>query len=204
MTESGNEKLHAFEHQALAHLDALVCFGLRLRRNAAAADELVHYTYLKAYRCWDKYQQITHVRDWLFRIMKNANIESYRHEQKQPSRVVSARISPSLSGQLPVARTNAFPARMSDKHSDDDLIAAISGLPRQYRAVVVLSEVQGWTPKQIAGFVDCSPGTVRSRLHRGRLLLHARLFAQAMGRGSCPREYILQKPCMEKSATRKL
>ena len=84
MTVNKNEKQRAFEGEALAHADLLYNFALRMTGNPADADDLVQETYLKAYRFWDKYEQGTNIRAWLFRILKNSYINRYRKESKEP------------------------------------------------------------------------------------------------------------------------
>ena len=87
MTGCTNEKQRAFEQQAIPHTDGLYRFGMRLTGNCADADDLVQETYLKAYRFWDKYDQGTNIRAWLFRILKNSFITLYRKESKTPDMV---------------------------------------------------------------------------------------------------------------------
>ena len=161
MTDCRSEKVRAFEQQALAHRGVLYRFGVRLTGNAADADDLVQETYLKAYRFWDKYDQGTNVRAWLCRIMKNSFINLYRSKSRRPEMVDYSEI---------VKPTSVYHIAVSD-------------LREMFRTVVILSDIEGFTYEEIARRVGCPLGTVRSRLHRGRTLLHSALYDYARERG---------------------
>lgn len=177
-------KQREFETEALPHADLLYNYALRMTNNAADADDLVQETFLKAFRFWDKYEKGTNIRAWLFRIMKNSYINRYRREAKEPDTVDYEEIQNFY---------NAIRDEKSDTHDtpesafgnllDDDLAGAISALPEDFRTVVILCDIEGLTYEEIAEFLDCPLGTVRSRLHRGRSLLRARLLKYAKDRG---------------------
>jgi RNA polymerase sigma-70 factor (ECF subfamily) len=144
----------------------------------------VQETYLKAYRFWDKYEPGTNIRAWLFRILKNSYINRYRKESKAPDTVdfedvqnyyPSIRDEGSESGDL---QGNVF-----NRLLEDDVSQAIAELPDDFRTVVILCDIEGLTYEEIAAFVDCPLGTVRSRLHRGRKMLRTRLLTYARERG---------------------
>ncbi len=177
-------KQREFETEALPHADLLYNYALRMTNNAADADDLVQETFLKAFRFWDKYEKGTNIRAWLFRIMKNSYINRYRREAKEPDTVDYEEIQNFY---------NTIRDEKSDTHDtpesafgnllDDDLAGAISALPEDFRTVVILCDIEGLTYEEIAEFLDCPLGTVRSRLHRGRSLLRARLLKYAKDRG---------------------
>ena len=179
------ERLRAtFERDAIPHMDALYNFAIRMTVDAAEAQDLVQETFLKAFRFFDKFEQGTNCKAWLFRIMKNSYINRYRKAQKSPETVdydaveefyYSIRASGSDDGDLSELLFNNI--------LDDEVTAAIERLPEDFRTVVILCDIEGFTYEEIAEFVDCPVGTVRSRLHRGRKLLRAELIAYATNKG---------------------
>lgn len=184
-----SEKQKAFEREALPHANLLYNFALRMTNNAADADDLVQETYLKAYRFWDKYEQGTNIRAWLFRILKNSYINRYRKEAKEPDTVDYDDVKNFYASiRDESADPNDLQEAIFGNLLDDDVAKAIAELPEDFRTVVILSDIEGLTYEEIAAFVDCPLGTVRSRLHRGRKLLHAKLLKYAKSRG-----YVAQK-----------
>jgi RNA polymerase sigma-70 factor (ECF subfamily) len=178
------QKQHEFEVEALPHSDLLYNYALRMTNNAADADDLVQETFLKGFRFWEKYEKGTNIRAWLFRIMKNSYINHYRKESKEPDTVDyedvqnfydTIRDAGSDSSDLHVS---AFGNLL-----EDDVATAIAELPEDFRTVVILCDIEGLTYEEIAEFLDCPLGTVRSRLHRGRSLLRVRLTKYAKERG---------------------
>jgi RNA polymerase sigma-70 factor (ECF subfamily) len=173
-----------FESEALPHAGLLTNFALRMTNNAADADDLVQETFLKAYRFWDKYEKGTNVRAWLFRIMKNSYINRYRREVKEPDTVDYDEIQNFYS----TIRDESAGSGGSQELAfgsllDDDVASAIAALPEDFRTVVILCDIEGLTYEEIAEFLDCPLGTVRSRLHRGRSLLRTKLLQYAKDRG---------------------
>lgn len=187
MTIRKSDKQRAFESEALVHTDLLYNFALRMSGNAADADDLVQETYLKAYRFWDRYEPGTNIRAWLFRILKNSYINRYRKESKEPNTVDYDEISNFYALiRDESADPNDLQEAVFGNLLDDDVSSAVSNLPEDFRTVVILCDIEGLTYEEIAQFVDCPLGTVRSRLHRGRKLLHASLFEYAKDRGYVP------------------
>lgn len=183
MTACKTEKVKDFEQQALAHMGVLHRFGVRLTGNAADADDLVQETYLKAYRFWDKYDQGTNIRAWLCRIMKNSFINLYRGKSRRPEMVDYSEIVKPTSVHHIAADALEQQEPVPESHLDDDVTSAVSGLREMFRTVVILSDIEGLTYEEIARRVGCPLGTVRSRLHRGRTLLHSALYDYARQRG---------------------
>ncbi len=184
MTVYKSEKQQAFEKEALAHTDLLYNFALRMTGNSADADDLVQETYLKAYRFWDKYEQGTNIRAWLFRILKNSYINRYRKESKEPDTIDYDEIKNFYTSIRDVSTDpNDLQETVFGNLLDDEVSSAVSDLPEDFRTVVILCDIEGLTYEEIAQFVDCPLGTVRSRLHRGRKLLQARLADYARVRG---------------------
>lgn len=181
---SVGDKQREFKSEALPHMDFLYNYALRMTYNAADAEDLVQETFMKAFRFWDSYEKGTNIRAWLFRIMKNAYINRYRKEKKEPetveyddvqnyynnvrdSTVESGNVQETLFGNL----------------LDDQVAKAIAELPDDFRTIVILCDIEELTYEEVAEFIDCPIGTVRSRLHRGRKLLRAKLLEYAKKRG---------------------
>jgi RNA polymerase sigma-70 factor, ECF subfamily len=183
MATGRNEREQAFEEQALVHTDELHRCGLRLTGNAADADDLVQETYLRAYRFWEKYEQGTNVRAWLFRIMRNCFINSYRKQSKAPTMKMYDETVPQVLADHDTEDTHTLKGLELHHHFDDEVAVAILDLAEEFRAVVVMSDIDGMTYQEIAGLVECPLGTVRSRLHRGRRLLQAKLSSYAQTHG---------------------
>jgi len=152
--------------------------------NADDARDLLQETFLKAFRFWDKYEKGTNVRAWLFRIMKNTYINVYRKVVKEPDTVDYN----DIQNFYDVIRENSTDSndlqeKLFGHLLDDDVTKALEALPEEFRTVVILCDIEGLTYEEIAEFVECPVGTVRSRLHRGRKLLYAKLFEYAKKRG---------------------
>lgn len=173
-----------FEHQALPHMDVLYNYALRLTANADDASDLLQETFLKAYRFWDKFEQGTNLRAWLFRIMKNTYINLYRKEVKEPDKVDYAEIE-SYYNNIRDESTddNDLQQKIFGQLLDDDVSKALESLPEEFRTVVILCDIEGLAYEEIAEFLQIPVGTVRSRLHRGRKLLYTRLYDYAKERG---------------------
>ena len=179
------KKKHAeFEAEALPHMDVLYNFALRTTGNQDDAHDLLQETYLKAYRFWDKYEKGTNIRAWLFRIMKNSYINRYRKETKEPDKVDYEDIE-NFYNTIRAESTdpNDLQKQLYGNLLGDEVTKALQELPDDFRTVVILCDIEGLTYEEIAEFVECPIGTVRSRLHRGRKLLQAQLFEYAKQQG---------------------
>ena len=175
-----------FEEQAMEHMSSLYTAALRMTRNAADAEDLVQETYLKAYKYYDKFEEGTNLKAWLFKILKNTFINSYRKKQQAPPKADFADIEESFetivrddSGQQ--ARTPE--EELLEKVLDEDVQHAIEELPHDYRMVVLLADLEGFSYKEIADILEIPVGTVMSRLYRGRRLLEEALLKYARGHG---------------------
>jgi RNA polymerase sigma-70 factor (ECF subfamily) len=179
------EKRKSFEREALPHMDALYRTALRMTKNENDAEDLVQETFAKAYRFWDKFEKGTNARAWLFKIMTNIFINEYRSKSRAPVSVNVDDIDDNfLYGQLAVAGPAEDPERQFfAKIFDDDVKKAIEELPDDFRMVVVLSFLEGFSYQEIAEICDLQLGTVKSRLHRGRKLLQKKLFDYAVKNG---------------------
>ncbi|MBL0173981.1 MAG: sigma-70 family RNA polymerase sigma factor [Ignavibacteria bacterium] len=173
-----------FEREALPHMDALYNFALRMTGDPDDADDLLQETFLKAYRFFDKFEKGTNCKAWLFRIMKNSFINIYRKVTKEPDKVDYDDVEEFYhSIRAESADSNDLQEKLFSNLLDDDVSRALEGLPGEFRTVVILCDIEGFTYEEIAEFVECPIGTVRSRLHRGRKMLRVKLLAYAKDRG---------------------
>jgi RNA polymerase sigma-70 factor (ECF subfamily) len=184
--ESGNnKKREKFDKEALIHLDALHRTALRMTRNENEAEDLVQETFLKAYRFWDKFEEGSNCRAWLFKIMTNIFINNYRAKSRTPQVVELQDVDDNfLFGQLSALGPSENPEQhFFAKVFDDDVKKAIEELPEDFRLVVVLSFLEGFSYEEIAEIAGLQIGTVKSRLHRGRKLLQKSLWEYAIKNG---------------------
>ncbi|PZP16546.1 MAG: RNA polymerase [Brachybacterium faecium] len=160
-----------FETEALSHLDSLYGGALRMTRNPADAEDLVQETFMKAFRASDRFTPGTNMRAWLYRIMTNTYISTYRQKQRRPKESWTdtvedwqlAEVESHTSKGLRSAETEAL-----DHLPDSAVKDALAELREDYRMAVYLADVEGFAYKEIAEIMDTPIGTVMSRLHRGR------------------------------------
>lgn len=173
-----------FDEEAMPHMSLLRNYAYKITGNQLDADDLLQETYLRAFRFFDKFERGTNCKAWLFRIMKNLFINKYRKNQKEPGKVDYGEIE------------NFFDNIRSDKIDstdlqekvfsnllDDDMTNALNSLQDDFKTVVILCDLEGLSYEEIADFVQCPIGTVRSRLHRGRKMLQQKLYDYAKQRG---------------------
>ena len=173
-----------FEEELFPHMDALKTFAFHHSYNEEDANDLVQETYLKAHRFIDKYIEGTNAKAWLFKILKNAYINEYRKKSKRPTKVdfediVSYHDSEDSSGTGYLdLREEIFENMMGD-----EVTVAINSLPIDFRTVVLLCDVEGFTYEEISKIIDVPIGTVRSRLFRARNMLKEKLkkYAENLG-----------------------
>ncbi len=171
-----------FEQEAMVHTDALYRTALRMTKNPSDAEDLVQETLLKAYRSFDRFEQGTNAKAWLFKIMTNTFINNYRAKQKESTSVSFDDIDDSvMHTQLPglVAESSDPEKEFFNKIIDRDVVAAIEKLPEEFRMVVVLAFNEGFAYQEIADIMGIQVGTVKSRLHRGRKILQKLLWEYA-------------------------
>ena len=176
-----------FQEEALPLLDSLYGGALRMTRNPADAEDLIQETMLRAYRSFDRFEPGTNLKAWLFRIMTNAYINTYRKKQREPQKVSQDEVEDFDLYQELKDHDPQFSATpetiVLDSLVDSDITDAIDELPEQFRLAVVLSDVEGFTYAEMAEIMDVPMGTVMSRLHRGRKALQKRLWDLARDRG---------------------
>lgn len=184
LTNQEIQKQEDFEEEIVPHLDAMYNFALRLTSDPSDAEDLVQDTIVKAFRFFSSYEKGTNAKAWLFRILKNSYINNYRKQSKQPNQVDYDEVS-EFYETIRADRTDTsdLEDKMFRELVDDDISQALDELPEDFRTVVLLCDVEGFTYEEIANMLDVPIGTIRSRLHRGRNLLKAQLKEYAEKRG---------------------
>jgi RNA polymerase sigma-70 factor (ECF subfamily) len=177
-----------FADQAMEFMPSLYTAALRMTRNPADAEDLVQETYLKAYRGFHTFQAGTNLKAWLYRILTNTFINSYRAKKRKPEQadvedVEDLYLYHRLGGLEAAVAGRSAEDEVLDHFTDADVKSAIEALPENFRMAVLLADVEGFSYKEIAEILDIPIGTVMSRLHRGRRALQKALFDFGMDRG---------------------
>ena len=177
-----------FEETALEYLTPLFNLALNLTRNRKDAEDLVQETYLRAYRFFGSYQPGTHIKAWLFRILRNTFINRYRAQKVRPDEVDFSKVELAyervvdeqfLQANRPVSPEDA----LMNGVLDEEIETAMARLPEEYRSVVIMALVEDLSYKEIASALSIPLGTVMSRLHRGRKMLQNQLLEYARKKG---------------------
>lgn len=177
-------KQREFNTEMIPHMDSLYNFAIRLANDPSDAEDLVQDTIVKAYRFFSSYERGTNAKAWLFRILKNSYINNYRKQSKQPYKVDYDEISTYYeSVRSERSDTTDMEQIMYRELLDDEVTRALNKLPEDFRTVVLLCDIEGFTYEEIANMLDVPIGTIRSRLHRGRNLLRTSLSQYANRRG---------------------
>jgi RNA polymerase sigma-70 factor, ECF subfamily len=160
----------------------------RMTRNSADAEDLVQETYLKAYRSFGTFEEGSNLRAWLYRILTNTFINSYRAKQRRPQESDLEDVEDLFLYRRIGALESAVASRsaedqLMDVFTDDEVKEAIEKLPINFRLPVLLADVEEFSYKEIAEMLDIPVGTVMSRLHRGRKAMHKELYEFARERG---------------------
>ena len=164
----------AFEEIAFQYMDSLYSTALRFTRNTEEAEDLVQDTYMRAYRFFDKFQIGTNFKAWIFKILTNTFINKYRKKARTPQQVQLDKVAYGLENEEPperVAEWSGYDEEKYDELFDDDITVALSQLSEEFRMVVLLADIEGFSYKEIAEIIGRPSGTVMSRLFRGRRML---------------------------------
>lgn len=178
------QKLKVFEDELLPHAKAVYNFAFRLTLDEDDAKDLVQETFFKAFKFIDSFLIGTNARAWLYRILKNNFINDYRKRVKEPSKIDyqevenifnSDEAEETISGNLAV-----YPFKEA---IGDEVSGALNSLPIDFRIVIILCDLEGFTYEEMSKILDIPIGTVRSRLHRARNLLRQKLLKYATSKG---------------------
>jgi RNA polymerase sigma-70 factor (ECF subfamily) len=186
IAETVEDRTARFERDALVYIDQLYSAAMRMTRNPHDAEDLVQETYAKAFAAFHQFKDGTNLKAWLYRILTNAYINSYRKKQRQPIQDSSEQIE---DWQLARAETHTSSGLKSaevqalERLPDSDVKAALQQIPEDFRLAVYLADVEGFAYKEIAEIMETPVGTVMSRLHRGRGQLRTLLADYARERG---------------------
>jgi RNA polymerase sigma-70 factor (ECF subfamily) len=177
-----------FVEEAMPYMGSLYTAAMRMTRNAADAEDLVQETYLKAYRAYGSFQEGTNLKSWLYKILTNTFINSYRSRRRRPLEtdlddVEELYLFRRLGGLEAASAGRSAEDLVLDQFGEAEVKAAVESLPEAFRMVVLLADVEGFSYKEIAEILDIPIGTVMSRLHRGRRALQKALHDFAAERG---------------------
>lgn len=178
-----------FENACLEQMDSLYNAALRLTNNSADAEELVQDTFLKAFRFSNRFEQGTNLKAWLFRIQTNTFINNYRrkeHERRYQERTPSDPLYDEILDREAQEFASNPETHAFSKFFKEELERSLEHLPEEFRLVIVLADIEGFSYKEISEMVCCPIGTVMSRLHRGRRMLQRELLDYAVEMGIRP------------------
>ena len=178
------EKVDIFDNEFLPQIDSMYNFAYRLTFDEDDAKDLVQETYLKAFRFIDSFQRGTNAKAWLFRILKNSFINDFRKKSKQPAKVDYQEVETYYnSDDVDANITTDLRIEAVQSMIGDEVSNALNSLAVDFRTVIILCDLEGFTYEEMAKILDIPIGTVRSRLHRARNLLKEKLksYAESMG-----------------------
>jgi RNA polymerase sigma factor (sigma-70 family) len=181
---SEKQKVKIFDEEFLPHIDSMYNFAYRLTFDEDDAKDLVQETYLKAFRFIDSFQEGTNAKAWLFRILKNSFINDFRKKSKEPSKVDYQEVETFYnSDEVDQPITTDLRVETVQDMIGDEVSIALNSLAVDFRTVIILCDLEGFTYEEMAKILDIPIGTVRSRLHRARNLLKEKLLAYAQSMG---------------------
>ncbi|WP_194085927.1 sigma-70 family RNA polymerase sigma factor [Cryobacterium cheniae] len=186
MTTDAIEMRDLFEEQALPFIDQLYAAAMRMTRNPSDAQDLVQETFVKAFAAFKQFEQGTNLKAWLYRILTNTFINTYRKKQREPFQGTIDDLEDwQLGGaESRTAMTNRSAEAEAIDHLPDSAVKdALQSIPEDFRLAVYFADVEGFSYQEIADIMKTPIGTVMSRLHRGRRLLRDLLAGYARERG---------------------
>ncbi|OEJ99535.1 sigma-70 family RNA polymerase sigma factor [Roseivirga misakiensis] len=178
------EKTEIFDKEFMPHVDSMYNFAYRLTFDEDDAKDLVQDTYLKAFRFINSFERGTNAKAWLFRILKNSFINEFRKKSKQPAKVDYNEVEQFYnSDDAGEQITTDLRVETVQHMIGDEISGALNGIPVDFRTVIILSDLEGFTYEEMSKILDIPIGTVRSRLHRARNMLKDKLAAYAKEMG---------------------
>jgi len=178
------EKRRIFQRELIPHINALYSFLFKLIRDEEDAKDLVQETYMKAYRFISSFESGTNAKAWLFKIAKNVFVNEYRRKSKEPTKIDYQEVeSVYNSDDADYKKTIDLRTETLSNKIGDEITIALNSLGVDFRIIVVLCDLEGFTYQEMAKILDIPIGTVRSRLHRARQLLREKLkdYAESLG-----------------------
>ena len=179
------EKYRIFDQEFMPQIDSMYNFAYRLTNDEDDANDLLQDTYMKAFRFINSFQQGTNAKAWLFRILKNSFINDYRKKSKEPSKIDYQEVESvyNSNDDAKIESTSDLRIEAVQDLIGDEVATALNSLPVDFRTVIILCDIEGFTYEEMAKILDIPIGTVRSRLHRARNLLKEKLrsYAKTMG-----------------------
>jgi RNA polymerase sigma-70 factor, ECF subfamily len=183
MRQAEKPKQERFNKVMVPHMDVLYNYGLYLTGDREEANDLLQETYLKAFRFFDKFEPGTNAKAWLYRIMRNTFINEYRRVKRLPDLV---QYDEQISAYQMLPRDEEkteLRKQINGELFEDEIAGAIASLPEKFKSVIVLRDVEDLPYEEIADALEIPVGTVRSRLHRARAILFAKLRDYATAKG---------------------
>lgn len=181
---SESKKVHVFDSEFMPHIDSMYNFAYRLTFDEDDSKDLVQDTYMKAFRFINSFQEGTNAKAWLYRILKNSFINDYRKKSKQPAKVDYQEVEQYYNSEdTPKDATVDLRLEATKDMIGDEISNALNSLAIDFRTVIILCDLEGFTYEEMAKILDIPIGTVRSRLHRARNILREKLgsYAHSMG-----------------------
>lgn len=181
-----------FSELTMDYMPALYAAAMRMTRNPSDAEDLVQETYLRAYRGFEGFREGTNLKAWLYKILTNTFINSYRAKKRRPDQVDLDDVEDfylyrRMGGLESVDAARTPETEVLDALPDTEVKEALEALPEQFRMAVILADIEGFSYKEIAEILDVPIGTVMSRIHRGRKQLQKRLWEYAERNNLRPR-----------------
>ncbi len=184
MAYESSNKQEVFDKEFMPHIDAMYNFAYRLTLDEDDAKDLVQETYMKAFRFIKSFEAGTNAKAWLFRILKNSFINNYRKASKQPNKVDYQEVETYYnSDKVDANYTTDLRVETVQHMIGDEITNALNSLAVDFRTVIILCDLEGFTYEEMAKILDIPIGTVRSRLHRARNLLKEKLAVYASNMG---------------------
>jgi RNA polymerase sigma-70 factor (ECF subfamily) len=180
MTKVLSDRHARFKASMTPHMDQMYNYAMYLTGERDEANDLLQETFLKAYRFYDKYEEGTNAKAWLYRIMRNTYINEYRRLKRLPDLV---EFDEQISAPYFAPDVQRSATQFEGELFGDEIATAIARLPEKFKSVIMLRDVEDLPYEEIAEALDIPVGTVRSRLHRARALLFDRLKGYAQDRG---------------------